>query len=72
MSGFVSVGEAGRDGNAIVAVVVLVLVAVCKCMLPQRTGTRVAWTFDVGVGMATRSQRRRALGQKKMKRRLAD
>jgi hypothetical protein len=38
MSGFVSVGEAGSDGNAMV-----VVVAVCTCMLAAaHTGKRVA------------------------------
>jgi len=44
MSGFVSVGEAGSDGNAmVVVVVVVVVVAVCMCMLAAaRIGKRVA------------------------------
>jgi hypothetical protein len=44
----VRVGEAGRDGNAIVAVVVLVLVAVCNCMLPRALAREWTWTLELG------------------------
>lgn len=57
MSGFVRVGEAGRVGKAIVAVVVLV--PVCNCMLPFTLGKRMGVTVEMdGYPQPTRANAR--------------